>query len=379
MSKQNFLIIPRHLVTLRFIELPSTEPSEIIQMADFQALKQLPYTKEEIISSYRNLGSYKKGFSSLMLVIVKRQIVEQIMTEALAKPDIIVFETELFYLNLLRLGIPRQDKLVMAIEIHKDYSEIIALDNKRPIFSRGFKNEEFFEELERSMVAYEREKNIRDIDEVAIVHQSDLSIENIKQNIVGYFKIPINYYEYKQDPNIFRLPLEINLLPKELIERQFYKQSYKEILLTYMLLLVMLAMMVSFFLFKLHERDRFIAMFSDKADRIQAEVDTLNNFIKKIDALKSQNKAGGLIMDILNESYKLIPGDIILSGLNYDGKDAIYYKGVTGDMSSVFNFVKVLEKSQYFEKVEVKYATKKEAGNREITDFNIACRINPVR
>lgn len=244
MSKQNFLIIPRHLVTLRFIELPSTEPSEIIQMADFQALKQLPYTKEEIISSYRNLGSYKKGFSSLMLVIVKRQIVEQIMTEALAKPDIIVFETELFYLNLLRLGIPRQDKLVMAIEIHKDYSEIIALDNKRPIFSRGFKNEEFFEELERSMVAYEREKNIRDIDEVAIVHQSDLSIENIKQNIVGYFKIPINYYEYKQDPNIFRLPLEINLLPKELIERQFYKQSYKEILLTYMLLLVMLAMMV---------------------------------------------------------------------------------------------------------------------------------------
>lgn len=376
---KNVLVIPRYLVTLRFIELPSTDASEISQMAEFQALKELPYPKEEIISSYRNIGSYKKGFSSIMLVIAKRQIIEQMMAEAANKPDAVGLETELFYLNLLKLGIPKYETVVLAIEIHKDYSEVIVLDNKRPIFSRGFRNEEFFEELERSMIAYKRERNVREIQEAAVVYHSSLSVENIKQNIKEYFRIPVNYYEYKENLSGLKLPLEINLLPKEVIDQKLYKQNYQEILLSYMLLLVAAVMLASFFLFKLHEKNRIIAMFSEKTDRIQAEVDALNNFIKKTDVIKSQNEAGELIINILKESYKLVPGDIALSGLDYDGKDAIYYKGTTREMASVFNFIKILEKSEYFEKVEVKYATKKEGGNREMADFNILCKINPVR
>jgi len=372
---KNVLVIPRYLVTLRFIELPSIDEPEISQMAEFQALKELPYPKEEIIYSYRNLGPYKKGFSSIMLVIAKKQIIEQMMAEAKDKPDTVRFETELLYLYLLNLGIAKHDKITMAIEIHKDYSEVIVLDNKRPIFSRGFRNEEFFEELERSMLAYKREKNIREIDEAAIVYHSSLSVENIKPNIKEYFKIPVNYYEYKEGLSGLKLPLEIDLLPRDVIDRKLYKQNYQEALLTYILLLAAVVMLASFFFFKLHEKNRIISMFSEKAYGIQAEVDALNNFIKKTDAIKSQNEAGELIINILKESYKLVPGDIALSGLDYDGKDAIYYKGMTGDMSSVFNFIKILEKSKYFEKVEVKYATKKVAGNLEIADFSIACKI----
>ena len=80
-NSKDILVIPRHLATLRFIELPSTELSEINNMVEFQALKELPYAKEEIITSFKNLGAYKKGFSYIMLAIVKRQLIEEMIKE----------------------------------------------------------------------------------------------------------------------------------------------------------------------------------------------------------------------------------------------------------------------------------------------------------
>ena len=117
-------------------------------------------------------------------------------------------------------------------------------------------------------------------------------------------------------------------------------------------------------------------MLSKQISSIQYDVDQLRDFLRKAEILKSQKQKGDFIINVLKGSYDLTPSDIFLYRLEYDGRYDFSYKGTVSSASEVFNFVKALEKSKYFKKVEVKYTTKKVVQNQEVTDFNILCQID---
>ena len=77
--------VPRQMVTIRMLELPSVDAGEIADMVDLQAGKQTPYSKDEIVSDYMAIGPGREGYTKVMLVIVQRSVVRQrfhIMEEA---------------------------------------------------------------------------------------------------------------------------------------------------------------------------------------------------------------------------------------------------------------------------------------------------------
>src|SRR3989338_9067091 len=67
--------IPRHLVTVRILEFPSTNPKDIRDMVSLQVGKQNPYSKEEIIYAYKTVSVAKEGYTKVMLVIARRNLV----------------------------------------------------------------------------------------------------------------------------------------------------------------------------------------------------------------------------------------------------------------------------------------------------------------
>ncbi len=371
---KDILIIPRHLVSLRFIELPSLDLFELRSMAEFHALKELPYAKEELIISSRNIGSYKKGFSYIMLVIAKRQDIQKMMGQEDGKLKNIRLETEIMYSYILKRDIAKQNKVSLIMSIRKDYLEIMIIDNMKPVFSRGLKNkEEWLKETNLSVSSYRRKAENKEIEELIILSCQGADIENIKQGMKALSAIPANFYEYKEDLNSPEESLEIDLLPKEYIDKKLNNENKKQILVTYFLLFVVISMLSCFFVFKVKEKTRTIAMISEKMEKIQKDVDGLRTFLKKIEFLKYQKDEGERIVGILKECCELVPQDILLTGLEYGEEGILYCKGMTGNMPSVFDFIKVLEKSKYFKKVEVKYAAKKETGNKEFIDFDVAC------
>jgi len=374
MAETRVMIISRCQAVLRFVELPSTDPSEIKSMAEFYAIKELPYTKQEMIMSFRNIGSYKKGFSYIMLAIAKRQQVEEMMAQKRARPESIRLETESLYLYLLKKSIVKQGKVSLVIDIHKDYSEFLIMDGIRPVFSRGLSNPEvLLEEISRSMISYKADGADKEVEEAIVIHGSGLNIENIKPGLKALFSIPVNFYEDKWDLNNFDMALEIDLLPREYIDERLNKENTKQVLLTYFLLFIVVFMLASLFIFKIQEKNKTILVFSEKTEKIQKDVDQLNSFLEKTKLLKYQKAEGEAVIDILKEYYELMPHDIFLEELGYGGEGIFYCKGMARDAGAVFNFIKVFEKSKYFKKVEVKYATKKKIGNQEFTNFNIGC------
>lgn len=69
--------LPRQLVNIRILELPSVEPDEIADMLELQIGKQTPYSKDEIISGYRTFESDQEGYTKLLLAIVQRNILRE--------------------------------------------------------------------------------------------------------------------------------------------------------------------------------------------------------------------------------------------------------------------------------------------------------------
>jgi Tfp pilus assembly PilM family ATPase len=78
-SKHNIrLNIPRHLVTVRFVKLPSTDEAEIKLMAGSEALKHVPYADEEIVSCHRVIEKTADGYSNVMIAVAQADTVRKV-------------------------------------------------------------------------------------------------------------------------------------------------------------------------------------------------------------------------------------------------------------------------------------------------------------
>ena len=374
-KEKDILIIPRHSVFMKFIEVPSLDEKEVEKMAEFQTIKDIPQPKEDLVISYRNLGSRRDGYSSLMVAAAGKKMLQGLLG---SKKEVSVrLHTELLYLFLLKKGMITHDKVSFIMHIGKQDSEIMITDKSRPVFSRGFKNSErFIEEVDRSILSYERDRNNPGIDDVIVSYSLDIDMKEVTPYLKNHFAASIRFYEYKEDLKEGSFSAKIDLVPSDLVDRNKRLEKKKELVVTCFLAVLAMMLCLGFAFFKIHEKEIELEAVSEQSSQLDPLTKRLNEMVRKIQAVKQNIKKGELVTDILQESYKLISDGIVLSGADYRGGSDIYYKGISDDMSSVLDFVRRLEGLEYFKKVEVDYASKKKIKGEEFTDFNIKCELN---
>jgi hypothetical protein len=118
-----------------------------------------------------------------------------------------------------------------------------------------------------------------------------------------------------------------------------------------------------------------VKLLSTNIEAVEPLIEGLDDYSRKAGIARNHIERGSFIAGILERSHDLIPGDISITAIECDRNDNFFYKGTTGNMDSMFSFVKRLEGSGSFSKVEVKYATRKKVKGRELADFNIQCRL----
>ncbi len=371
------IVIPRHQVFVKFVDVPSLDESEIAKMAEFQITKEIPYPKEDLIISYRNLGSHREGFSSLMLTVITRDMIGEKISEV-AHVDSIRLYSELLYLFLLKENVVSRDKISLIIHVREEDSEIMIIDRSRLIFSRGFKDKHtFLDEIERSILAYKREKVNPEIEDIIIVRPSNVNIDDKIEKIKAQFTVPVRFHEYSQDLSLLDLGPQIDLMPKEISHERRGLAKRRESIVTYSLIGVVIVLFSTLLYSKIHQKNKIIGAISTKVEEVNARIEGLGEILKKTEAVKDHLEKGSFIIKVLEDFYLAVPQDISISGLDYDGKDNVFYKGNSRAMSTVLNYVKRLENSKCFSKVEVKYATKKKVKGKEIVDFNLRCELKP--
>lgn len=405
--------LPRHSVTLRYMRLPSTDPAEIKNIAELQVIKQLPYHRDDIIISHKVLEKDTEGYSKVMLVAVHKSVITKllgILKMSGLEPTLVALSSEAInrYSSLMTsLPILGADQAMTLIDMDGAFTEIQIHRRGNVVFSRslhhgleGFEDRDkrsaWIDEIKLSFSTYAREKGSSEI-AYAVLTGAAWKKEGTIDKVLGKeLKMPIEVVYpltgvritpgaeakfSKADylvsfSSVIALALnyeqlDINLLPSKVKLLQKKRLKYRNLINIGILAACVILALSLFMLKKLHDKQVYLRLLKIKLKSIAPEAEVLNKKAKMARMVKDHLRAEGSCLDILRETYAVTPRNVYLTKFIYDKGKGITLKGSSPNMSQVFKFITVLEGSEYFKNVQLKYASKRKRKDVDLTDFEI--------
>ena len=123
----------------------------------------------------------------------------------------------------------------------------------------------------------------------------------------------------------------------------------------------------------------YLAAIDVELQKIKPNVSRAKKMAKEISLTRSMMARKPLAIDIVGEIYATVPGNISLSMLDFESGKSVAARGSSAALSDVLKYVTILENSPYFENVKVKYANKRMAENKEVTDFEIDALLTGIK
>lgn len=403
--------LARTHVTTRLLTLPSTDSLEIKKMAGFQALKQIPFSKDEIVLDYALLGKTPEGYSQILLAMVHKKVVQKAL-DLLEKAGLTVLSLRLsseeaasFYRNYWE---EKNKTPTRTLFIDFDYAstEFVLMDQGRHRFSRsvaigktqlGDKTclEKLAEELEKTLTLYKKEEPEWPIQKAVLVeappavlgtfqarspewglvfeawNPQERWLRSAKKS--GVFRIPSAQVSFSPLFGMLDNPESagLNFYPE--IFDQFRKtMSVKKELVRFSVLAVCFFILLGGLLFfKTVQQEAVLNSLKKQTEQTHPLALGLKKKKEKIQLIEKQRDKKNFSLDALAEIYRIIPLTISIDSYSYDAHFGVSLKGTAYTLSDVFNLIPKLEESPYFEKVSSKGTTTKKIKDKVYTDFHL--------
>ncbi|HNW40170.1 MAG TPA: pilus assembly protein PilM [Candidatus Omnitrophota bacterium] len=406
-------VVPTQLVITKNIEIPSIDKKEIKEILNLQAGRHTPYSREEIIVDYVEIGTYKHSYTKVLLVIVARSVVKrhyEILDRAGFKLKKALLASEGMALAISKtLRLETDNAPVNILHVDENFTDFsIVLKNKVifirsiPIGTSQLKNEKevyqikFVDELKRSLEAY-LGGDIEISPHMLILTGAEEELKEIESLLNNTLHLPVKTMPYANIFGISELArgamakfrqlsffdviapilncgeMKIDLIPEEARVRRSIEERGKDLIKTGIFILSIL--IVTFFILtsKIYFKGAQLNKLESRYATINQEAKKLEKDLLKVGLVKNYLTNRGYSLEILTELHSLVSEDIELSEIRYDG-DKFSVKGTANAMSSVFSFVDLMEKSKYFKEVKTRYTTKRKDGLRDLTDFEIVAQ-----
>jgi hypothetical protein len=402
----------------RYLRLPAILPEEIENMISFEVTKQVPYSREEIISDYKIIGvDNEGGYSDVMLVVLHKDEFSRLSTILNACGIVsshIRLSSELISACLLNL-FPQHfmKEAVCIVDIDADTTEILVVKDMKIEFSRVASagalsllkdesaqittwKEHLAEELKRSMQMYitDKRRPANNISKVLITGSSAVA-ESFNNYIKGYIDVPSEFInilssiemdhgtaEKKVIPpevsisavyGAFFVSEGLNLLLEEQRKNQRFQEGIKRLAAISLSVAGIVILLVLLFLVKFYNRSSALAETKKMLKEIGPVLKSTEDKLKRLKVVKQQFSEGSSSLDVLYNLYKLIPSNISLVDFEYDEDSRIVrFRGTATKMSEVFRLATILEESDRFSGVQTRSVSKLQT-KEELIDFQIRC------
>ena len=409
--------IPRHLVTMRMLDLPASDPGEISDMIDLQVGKQTPYAREEIVFAHKVIEKGSSGYARVMLGIVTRSIVCERM-DVLAKAGLsvkgIMISSEGVY-RWFRGAYPAEaqaktSRALILLDVDSNYSDFIVIRHGKMVFTRnilvganhliqeaGGWREKFSDELRRSLERYQgEEKNV----EIAKVFLSgagpkieglegtvgaalDLSIQSVDSlpelrsgnAAMGPASENASFASMIPLMGIVRDEKEpcMDFIPHENRTQSAMELKTKQLTVMGILLVAIVTALSFLCLAHISAKRAYLAKIKKTISQIAVEAESIDKMRAVIDMVELRQDARGSTLECLREISQVTPKEISLTDIDIDEKKTVVLRGYGFAMSDVFKYVKLLEESAMFEDVTTPYTRVKSDGDAKLSEFEIHC------
>lgn len=428
LNKQGVITcIPRHLVTVRILEFPSTNPRDIRDMVSLQVGKQTPYSRDEIIFTYKTVNVSAAGYTRVMLVIARRNLVNA-RVEVLQKAGIEVEKVAMSSEGIARWfqmaygaqtssgkdkvpgNVPLENQAVIYVDIDSNYSDFIVLRNGKFVYTRNFLiganhllgedagwREKFGEEIMHSTGLYQNEERDSKIVQLflggAAEHIPQLTdMLGAKAGVPVVMTQPTHQVRLSKGLKLFEKEegrfvspcpllgmfleagaLELDLTSSELRIKKQMEGTRKKITVTGVLAFSIVMMLSTLFFIVFYSKGIYLSEIKKSVANIEKDALEVEQMRMSINLVKGRLDAGKSSINILHEIARLTPKEIYFTNINIAESKQTVLQGRAAAMSNVFEFVTTLENSLYFENVQTTYTTTKKEKDTEYAKFEIIC------
>lgn len=405
--KTTAICLPRNLVTVRNLHLPSQESKEITQMIDLHIGRIVPYKKEETVFGYQLLGKDEMGYTKTILAIahisaIRRQI--KILEGAGVFADKVALSSYGIWhwvLNSCRQEINSKD-LYLLLDVDSVFTDFIIFSQEYLMFTRSInvgsddirENEvsgitKLVGELKQSLIIFYNEevnkkpvkvfiggaKNIASLigavdDELGIpvkevvrptfgeLHEID---KNLPENVsfTGLADLVLT----TTDKRIYFALPEIQI-------RRSLREKTKDLVILGSFIIYFFTVICAIFLGKIYNQQNYLKDLEQQSGLIDKEFSGLTSQLDRINFVKSYLYEHRLPLFLVYQLQQLIPAEISVVSLKLDDKK-VFLRGEALQLSDIFKLVTALEQSAHFKDVQTKYTRKKKFKDREVTDFEV--------
>jgi hypothetical protein len=412
--------IPANVVTTKNIEIPSLDPQEIRSIIDLQAGRHTPYSREEILIGYVNIGIFQRNYTKILLIIINRNVIKKqldLLDQSGIKVDKFHFVPEgiaRFYARAM--NVKEEETPVGIIDIGHTTTEYIVEFNRTVAMCRslpiGFVNlikegpsaqEKLLAELQKSQEAYQNE-DINKLPETYILTSDDTKVKELQPFLQDKLKANVRVLPYldhiqASQPVMMKLvsdyndesflnviglvaaiaDLQVDLTPDEVKTQRAIEEKGREIIKSGAFGIIAFILVCAIFFSKIYFKGLALNSLEEDYQKKRRSVVVLDRTAQKTRIIKDFINTRMTSLDIINEIYKLIPEEIYLQTILIDENGTINLDGVSESMSRVFNFVSALEDSALFKSVKTKSTTAKKDRGKDVAAFEISFRLESAK
>ena len=408
------LCIPHHKITVRFLRFPSSNEKEISGMVKLQAAKELPFSKEEINYDYLITEKTPEGYTKVALLIVHNDVINgylDLLKKVGLEPSRITFGTEgvlgWFQYNFAPDEIKGGSIL---IDLDSDNTDLAVFYGSCLDFTRGLNfglrqlgadsdlKHRLAQEIKRTIVGYGRQDKNRKVQRILLGPAGKMT-EELKQFLGQELSLSCEVFEpfeklgteglsaaveYRGEVSLLDVAGAIlpasekrpNLLPADLRQKQAIGVRRKKTKRISTLLLVILFLLVLILFKKFNDKQLRVFYLDEEIKRTAPLAKKAEASLKKIELIQRRSRLQGSSIDVLRQLHILASANIELASFNFDeDEQALRLEGVCTNMPEILRFVDALDKSPFFQKVQLKYVAEKKARSGGNIDFKIKCSL----
>jgi Tfp pilus assembly PilM family ATPase/Tfp pilus assembly protein PilN len=392
--------LPRQMVNVRMLELPSTDPKEIADMIDLQVAKQTPHSRDEIMFDYRIVGSRHEGYTRAMLVIVQRALVRQrflALEEAGLHVAKVSVSTEglLSWYLLNRSAEHLSSETAVILDVDSSSSDLAIVAGDELVFNRsmliganhlrsdsGEWTGKVIQEVRHSLEMYRSETPGGKISRILLTGAGP-NIKGFSEQLHRACDIevlncgPVKNIEVRSQVSVLDDPvnasvsitplvgcvlapqaLELDLTPDAVRVRETLKRNARHLTLLGIQVMAVLALCSVLTVDRGYVKAERLARLNAKLARTSLDVDALNQMQAKTQLVAQRLDSKYAPVVILRELQSLMPESIYLTSIQIGPAKQIAVRGVAEATSDVYGYVNVLEASALFKSVNASTSRK---------------------
>lgn len=408
-------ILPRSLATLRVLEFPSLDPREIRDMVELQIGRLTPYSRDEMVTDFKLIGSERAGYGRVLLAIATASAARQrfgLPEECGLPVTRLTVGTE----ALMQLPALRDLPDIGVLDLDSNAAEFCVRRGGQPVYSRTLpiglaalatrsveEEHRFLQEFHRAVDSYRNENSGARLETVWVTGaklpseewlarlrveagvaldlappESDLS-EDLRATVASAAAAGVSLSAVM---GAARAPgqLELSLIPETVQSRRKLEKRARQLTVLGILLLALLAVAALAVEGRVARRQQLLTELRRQVAETGPAAALVEEQTRKALIAGSRLDARKTAVRVLSELHALIPETVTLTSIQMDrttppGTSAstlsITLRGQAPTVGDTVRLVGLLEESAALSNVR---STRTTSG-RDKTDFEITCEV----